>query len=1071
MNFDTNERTSGQAAVSATQLMASALLQGSGGARNRNRKTSTYSDASSLGDVTTDRVDKSDDMLLARLDSLFGPMLEDSRAGTSVVSDGARNAPPPMSLQQELEAQLQAERTEALSALDAYRRELDDMGRELTSVMQIGVHRPEVITTASGRQMVKPKVGLGPRLYIGFDCEWTYSRRGHNRIDTTQFVTYGPTGESSEHLFDLSGDNDIDQRLRLSDALDVVLDKAEKACVFEHWPHEVVLVGFFLRGDLTAFADFKDLRPQLDGLAGSLGTVGKAAKLTLPMDEQRQARLKSRYRQVLGDDFEPRVLNVRIIDASSLGPPGVSLHKIGEWLEQPKVKLPEGYSKSDMRKFKREQQEQFSEYALHDARLAVLYVLWVLWFSDRHLGIKGLSSTVSSLAVRLAEACMREDGVHPDVALNYVKTRSVGWDSLRHRPVTRTERVPSDIRRWLEPFLADAYIGGRNEAFTFGPSEVRPWFDSDLAGAYLTGLAVFMALDYERMLWTKDLQAFIGPVAGFAQVRFRFPVDTAYPCLPVALDTGLCFPKSGVSLCTAPEIELALAMGAQLEVIIGLVIPFKPRAQVFAESEPLLKRWRTKKAKDASQAPAELPMLQGDSEDGDVQLPTDAMTFPPPALGDEGYRPMESFAIYVRKMRQKFKRKTLPFEFCKLVGNGLYGKTGQGYKGKRAFGPKELRGVPIGLSRVSEAAVAALVCGFVRATLGEILWKLPPSAKALSVTTDGALMSVPTDQLDLTGAICRRYQALVDRVAPGTSMVEAKHRVLQVFIPRTRGCFTIQRDGDHPAICAKAGHQVTIPEDAREDEVKHLHSAEGASDWMIRLALDRQPGQRLPQDSFDSLRDQLINGWDLQKRAREVAVALEYDFKRRPVNPRMVRLEPYDSEHLAFDTVPWDTVEDAIVVREVFRRWKKDNCLKTMEDWHTWQAAMVTSLGNRRRRLWQPGEGEAAAPEAQRLRGGTGQKHLRGGENAPLRLVVRTFLAVFTQGLWGLAGEKEAWSYKELAKWLSGLGYRVTESDIKNAKRSRVDEGIAADTPEIRKFLDTMQQRFARLEMNRFFTS
>lgn len=1067
MNFDTHEPGLPQRGVppanppAAAEPHAAIALQWAAAASQQPLDVA--------GDVGTDRVDKSDTSLLAWLDTQFGPMLEASRATPSAPAPSPAALTRELSPREEMEAQQLEERAEARAALTAYRTELVGLNRERGQDPAPDARRLELITTASGRKMFKPRVGLGPRLYIGFDAEWTQSRRGHNRIDTVQFVVYGPTGASMDRIFDLSGDHDVDQRIRLADALDVVLDEAEEACVFEHWPHEVVLVGFFLRGDITAFADFKDLRPQLDGIAGSLGTVSKAAKLTLPMDGQRQARLKSRYRLVLGDDFDPRVLNVRIIDASGLGPPGVSLHKIGEWLEQPKVKLPEGYSKSDMRKFKREQPEQFAEYALHDARLAVLYVLWVLWFADRHLGLKGLSSTVSSLAVRLAEACMREDGVHPDVALNYVKARSVGWDALRQRPVTRTERMPSDIRRWLEPFLADAYAGGRNEAFTFGPSEVRPWSDSDLSGAYLTGLAIFMALDYERVLWTKELNAFIGPVAGFAQVRFSFPEGTEYPCLPVPLDTGLCFPLTGISLCTAPEIELALAMGAQLEVIIGLVIPFKPRAQVFAESEPLLKRWRDKKAKAASLGRPELPTLQASPDDSDVLLPTEPMTFPPPALGDEGYRPMESFAIYVRKMRLKFKRKTLPFEFCKLVGNGLYGKTGQGYKGKRAFGPKELRGVPIGLSRVSEAAIAALVCGFVRATMGEILWKLPPGAKALSVTTDGALMSVPTDQLDLTGTICRRYQALVDRVAPGTSMVEAKHQVLQVFIPRTRGCFTIERDGEHPAICAKAGHQVTIPEDASEEERKRLYSAEGASDWMIRLALSRQPGQRLPQDSFDSLRDQLVNGWDLQKRPREVAVALEYDFKRKPINPRMVRLAPYDAEHLAFDTTPWETVDDAVMVREVFRRWKKENCLKTLEDWHRWQAALVTHLGNRRRRLWQPADGEAPGPEAKRLRGGTGQKHLRGGEAGLLRLVVRTFLAAFTQGLWGLDGENACWTYKGLAQWLSGLGYPVSENDVKNAKRSRIDEGIAADTPEIRRFLDRMKEDFQRLEIERFF--
>jgi hypothetical protein len=37
------------------------------------------------------------------------------------------------------------------------------------------------------------------------------------------------------------------------------------------------------------------------------------------------------------------------------------------------------------------------------AHLAVLYAMWVLWFSDRFLDIKGLSTAVSSLNVRLVE--------------------------------------------------------------------------------------------------------------------------------------------------------------------------------------------------------------------------------------------------------------------------------------------------------------------------------------------------------------------------------------------------------------------------------------------------------------------------------------------------------------------------------------------------------------------------------------------------------------------------------------------------------------------------------------------
>lgn len=1030
-----------------------------------------------LTDDHTPRIDRSDDQLLSWLDTQFAAQLEQWRA-RAAADDAA-----PLSPAQRLLAERQAERARDESARQAYARERALQVAQRASLPALKAaqlpplaqHSSHANVGPSGRRV--PRKGIGHRLYIGFDAEWTEKGPGRNRIISVQFVVVGPTGEVYQRIFDLDGDTDRDLRLRLADALDVVLDEAEQACVFEEWPHEVVLAGYFLRGDLTAFADFSELRPQLDGIGGTLGTVAKPAKLTLPMDEARQARLKSRYRLVMGDDFDPRVLRVRILDVSRLTPPGTTLEKVGQWLGKPKVELPPGYDKADMPRFKRREPEKFREYALHDAWLAVFYALWVLWFCDRHLGLKGLSATVSGLSVRLGELCMRQDGVHPDVALNFEHSRRVVWDARLGRPVTRRQRVPSDIRRWLEPFLADVFQGGRNEAYVFGPSEVGTWYDSDLAGAYVTGLAVFMSLDYAQARFTRDLVDFIGSRAGFAQVAFRFPQGTRFPCLPVQVDTGLWFPLSGVSLCTAAEIELAQAMGAELDVRFGVVIPPLPREEVFARSAPLFERWRAERAArqnaEASSGRLEraVPANAPADETGaaDVFVARAEMQFPPPSHGDEGYRPMESFGIFVRWLRLRFQRKSLPFEFCKLVGNTLYGTTGQGYSGVRSFGPRQLASQPIGPSRVSEAAIAALVCGFVRATVSEILWKLPPDATALSLTTDGALMSVPTDQLDLTGSICQRYQALVDRVAPGTAMVEAKHQVRQVFIPRTRGCFTVERDEEHPALCAKAGHKVLIPDDLPDADKKRLRTPEGESDWMIRLALGRYPRQKLPRESFFSLREQLINEWDLQKKTLDVAVALEYDFKRRPVNPRMVRMAPYGAEHLAFDTEPWDCVEDAMLTREVFRRWKQENNLKTLDDWHRWQAALVVHLGNRRRRVMrEAAPKDARQPATLRLRGATGQKHLRGGSAGPLRLVVRTFLAAFTQGAWGLAGEKERWTYKELALWLTELGYPVSESDIKNARRSRLDEGVAADTPEVRTFLDRMKERFAGLEVGRF---
>lgn len=992
-----------------------------------------------VGPSPTLVVDRSDMQLLAYLDTVFQPMLEDSKADRvstfpEAPSPDSDSVPPKQAWDLEFEKM----------------RELALLGRLDSSTS------------------IRP--GLGPRLYIGFDAEWVFSRKGHNRIISTQFVLYGPEGETYEHLFDLAGDHDRDQRMTLADALDVVLDEAEQEGVFTDWPCEIVLVGFFLRGDLTAFADFQHLRPQLDGIGGTMGTVSKPASMTLPMDERRQARLKTRYQRVLGDDFDPRLLLVRILDASRLTPPGTSLAKVGEWLGEPKIELPPGYEKSDMLRFKRREPERFKRYALHDAHLAVLYTLWVLWFSDRHLGLKGLSATVSGLAVRLAELCIRRDGVHPDVALNYEKVSRMAWSTRQNRAQSTTTREPNDIRRWMETFLADVYQGGRNEAYVYGPSEVRTWYDSDLAGAYVTGLAVFMALDYAHVRMATQVQDFVGHVAGFAQVRFRFPSETRFPCLPVQVGAGLWFPLTGTSLCTAPEIELALTMGAELEILFGIVIPWKQRDAVFSESQAMFRQPKPKRRSKKSDD----ELVPDDGGDLEAMTALDGMTFPPPHHGDSGYRPMESFALFVRHQRLKYRRKTLPFEFMKLVGNGLYGKVGQGFKDKRSFGPKELDSVPVGPSRVSEAGVAALVCGFVRAAVSEILAKLPSEVRVISLTTDGALMDVPTEQLDLSGSICRRFQALVDRVAPGTSMIELKHRVRQVFVPRTRGCFTAEADIDangssHPLMCAKAGHKV-VPEGDKARQA-WLRTPEGESDWMIRLALGRQPGQVLPQESFFSMRDMLANGWDLQTQTREVKVSLEYDFKRRPINVRMVRMEPFDAEHLAFDTGPWASAEEGEAVRTIFNQWRQENCLKTLEDWQRWQRWQVFlshHLGNRRRRARGRTGGCTDSTGTRQPRGATGQVHLRGGSMGIIRKVVMTLLTAFTQGQWGLAGEKAAWTYKKLAQQLTDLGYPVSEMDVKNARRSQLNEGIAPDVPEVRQFLDRVKELFAGLEAERF---
>lgn len=1014
------------------------------------------------------------DALLAHLDEVFRPLMERARAkpgnaSTSPSDQADRNVPPPV------ESGVSPEDKAKLDGFLA-----TSMQPPPLAVMA----QPAVGHVPVDGKRAPARRGFGPPLFVGFDCEWEFDKKGRNHILSVQFYVVGPTGKRYSKLINLVDNDVVLDRPSLAEALYDLLDEAEIEGVFEEWPEEVVLCGHFTRADISVFRDFKQFRPQLQAVNGTLATTARPAEVKLPLKEEQAERLKHRYRYVVGDDFDPRVLSVRIVDSARLAPPGTPLAKLGDWLDVPKVLLPRGYRKSEMRRLQRELPGLFKAYGLRDAEIAVLYVLWVLWFCDRFLGIKGLSATASGLSVRLVQLCMRRDGVHPDVALNFEKVRRWRWNEATGRPTSQTQRVPTRVRRWFEAFFADVYMGGRNECYWFGPTPMpQPCyrlFDHDLAACYVVSLAGIMCLDYERIEITRDPERFRGHVAGYAEVEFRFPDGTLYPCLAVMMEKyGLWYPLSGIALATAPEIELALEMGAEITIRFGVVIPWKDRAAVFAESAKRLRREKTGKDADTS--------LWLEAE-GDVFVPATEMQFPPESHGDVGYRPFESGSIYTRAMRLKFDKKSLPHQFMKLVGNGVYGKTGQGFKGKRALDMEDLKYRAIGPSGISEPAVAALVSGFARAVLGEILWKLPAGALAVSGTTDGLLVGV--EKLDLTGTMCRRFQALVDRIAPGTAMTGLKHLIGQAVAGKTRLQLTgLAIDGQEPVV-AKGG--IKVPLDSAEgDEEKEraLMRPENQNRYMLDLFANRQPGQIIKRASLMSLGEMVLNDWDLQTVDAEVRLNMEYDFKRRPVDARMVRIESLGVEHLAFATVPWDNAPEGELARMLFDRWregeqdKKGNwvrpahCLKTMADWTDWQAFYGLYAGNRRRqaRFRVLKEASDISPtkaddgpdevEQKRLRGPTGQVYAT-ARTGILGTAIRTFLTAYVQRAWGLEGADL--SQAKLAAWLTEAGYPVKVHDVKNAGRTQLHEHVSPATPEVLAFLEVVKARFPGLETGRF---
>lgn len=248
-------------------------------------------------------------------------------------------------------------------------------------------------------------------------------------------------------------------------------------------------------------------------------------------------------------------------------------------------------------------------------------------------------------------------------------------------------------------------------------------------------------------------------------------------------------------------------------------------------------------------------------------------------------------------------------------------------------------------------------------------------------------------------------------------MIEEKHRIRQVLSIKTRGQATLLkgelRSGIPGLLLAKSG--ISPPSDCPDP-----------NSFMVDLYCNRKPAQKTMTRPFVSVRDQWIKEMDVFRLEREVTMNLEFDFKRRPVNPRMVRAGEYC--HVAFDTVPWPTAEDGLRARQIFDHWRENRCLKTIEDFADWADHYVCHI------------------TFEHLRAGGKKVRLQVTKEGSCGILRRVLLMAYSAKQWGL---KRALSFSELAEALTLIGYPTTVDDVKNAGRSKAKlaDNIVPSTP------------------------
>ena len=338
----------------------------------------------------------------------------------------------------------------------------------------------------------------------------------------------------------------------------------------------------------------------------------------------------------------------------------------------------------------------------------------------------------------------------------------------------------------------------------------------------------------------------------------------------------------------------------------------------------------------------------------------------------------------------------------KEIGNSLYGKLAQGLGNKTAFDSATGLSMQIGPSAVTNPFMAAHTTGLIRAVCGELLSRIPANRAVVSVTADGFLTNATLEELDQSGPLCRRYQALCQILHGGEDgkqvpMLELKHHARQLVSIKTRGqCTAIQ--GDRPPVLAKAG-------------VKCAGTLEEQNDWILQLYLKREPGQKVDASHLISMREQWLTERDLVEVKKQVRLNYEYDQKRKLINPRMVDVAGVS--HLACDTIPWETAADADYCRARFDGWRENNCLKTLEDWNSWDDVYESATA---------------------LQG----SKMRVCEDGSLGILSRILTRSLVQKAWF----NHEMSYTEIAALLVSVGLAVSVDSCKNSKRSKLYEHV-----------------------------
>lgn len=767
-------------------------------------------------------------------------------------------------------------------------------------------------------------------------------------------------------------------------------------------PRSIVLVGHFNKADLPAFDDRGQLFKKLTAIRSSLVTHAYPIKLRI---------------QFSSDPSDYEEVKVHIRDSILMAPTGRrSLEEVGKLIGIQKIKLHDDPEvelelKRNIKVVRDNAYDLYRDYALLDAEISALFFERLVAIYREITRSKLIPTALANIGIKLLlnDWKSADPPVHRLEVVGKEAVQEEVWNNDIGQFITFKEEPYIPDVHWNVDFATDCYHGGRSEQMWFGPSEIAQFTDYDLVGAYPTAMASLKLPNWKTIRETRCIDDVRSGKFGFAWVEFRFPDTVRYPTLPVRTTRGLIFPLEGESYCCAPEIELALRLGAQVKLRRGIVID---------TSERLVFQSFIKTA---------------------IRLRSQAAT------------PLEN-------------------AFFKEVSNSSYGKTAQGLRDKRVFNLKSKKTKPIPESQITNPFFAAYITSDVRAVIGEIMNNIPRDRTIFSVTTDGFLTDADDAEMEQasSGPLANAFAETRRQLTGKREVLSKKHSVRRLLGCRTRGQSTLVPDdtaGDHGIVLAKAGIKTptytTSVSEQNDYFVETFLNRTPGQKFVVDTFTTMREIMLFNADLVTKRSERAISLEYDFKRCPSRAYDSGIDFRGKSYT------------HLAFATKPWRIVEEFKTAREMWEshahervtvierskdkagkeRLKKKNIrrqryvLKTLADFQRFAAFHDTKVAIK----------------------GKGPAQLRSDESR-LRLDLCT---AYHRGRAGLEGLKERCSASEFAGLLNegGFSEKVERHHVEYGVRREFEPNCTPATQTVIRILRRLKACLPELRGEEIMTS